>query len=345
MRGAKLWITETVAGECVRARSFADLGALRAAAAQVCRTEPSGSLERTDAAQEVWWIDEWEAESGIVGPRRLNAEQRQQREALLRRMIPDHFNCIDTEELEQLADARIVAETVTLGEELLHSSNFNRIEVEELNAWLRKDRNAVEGTAEGPIHLVGGYIRPSSGVAHRFKCPVRSERPSIRRCGLSPPHGTPTIALAGLIYSSVGGLIQAAQPDGSCRDIVIFDTLPLRDWRRRIVSLSVRVYLNFPHGCLKRSTFPSMDDSIPPGLTWKKDPEPSGRSKQYSAVIRPSASTASMFNSLSWPFPFLWSHSPLQLPTNGLGSPAVLLAAMHTAASVMQIFRNMFDPL
>ena len=109
-------------------------------------------------------------------------------------------------------------------------------------------------------------FQPSSGVAHRFKCPVRSERPSIRRCGHSPPHGTPTIALAGLTCSSVGGLIQAAQPDGSCRDIVIFDTLPFRDWRRRIVSLSVRVYLNFPHECLKRSTFPSMDDSIPPGL-------------------------------------------------------------------------------
>ena len=159
MRGAKLWITETVAGECVRARSFADLGALRAAAAQTCRAEPHGSLERLDAAQEVWWLDEWRAESGIVGLRRLDAGQRRQRNALLRRMIPEHFECASTEEVEELADARIVAETVTLREELLLSSNFNRIEVDELNEWLRNEQGIGKSTGGGPIHLVDGYIK------------------------------------------------------------------------------------------------------------------------------------------------------------------------------------------
>ena len=159
MRDAKLWITETVASECVRARSFANLGALRAAAAQACRTEPPGSLEGLDAAQEVWWIDEWEAESGIVGLRRLDAEQKRQRDALLRRMIPGHFECATTDEVEELADARIVAETVTLGEELLLSSNFNRIEVDELNEWLRNGERGGEGAGGGPIHLVDGYIK------------------------------------------------------------------------------------------------------------------------------------------------------------------------------------------
>lgn len=159
LRGAKLWITETVAGECVRARSFDDLAAVRAAPARLCRNEAPGSMAAIDAAQEVWWIDEWQSEAGIVGLRRLDAEQRRERDALLRRMVPEHFGCADTDEVEQLADARIVAETVTLGEELLLSSNFNRLEVGELNRWLSTQGPGAGRSGGGPIHLVDGYIK------------------------------------------------------------------------------------------------------------------------------------------------------------------------------------------
>ena len=73
-------------------------------------------------------------------------------------MVPEHFGCADTDEVEQLADARIVAETVTLGEEILLSSNFNRLEVDELNRWLRTRGPGARQSGEGPIHLVDGYI-------------------------------------------------------------------------------------------------------------------------------------------------------------------------------------------
>ena len=163
LRGGRLWITETVAGECVRARNFADLATVRVVPAQICRTEPRGSMTAIDAAQEVWWIDEWQSATGIVGLRRLGAEQRRERDALLRRMVPEHFACADTDEVEQLADARIVAETVTLEEELLLSSNFNRLELDELNRWLRTHGpgtgQRTGRRTEGPIHLVDGYIK------------------------------------------------------------------------------------------------------------------------------------------------------------------------------------------
>ena len=74
-------------------------------------------------------------------------------------MVPEHFECASTEEVEELADARIVAETVTLREELLLSSNFNRIEVDELNEWLRNEQGIGKSTGGGPIHLVDGYIK------------------------------------------------------------------------------------------------------------------------------------------------------------------------------------------
>ena len=159
LRGGRLWITETVAGECVRARNFADLATIRVVPAQLCRTEPPGSMAAIDAAQEVWWIDGWQSATGIVGLRRLGAEQSRKRDALLRRMVPEHFACVDTDEVEQLADARIVAETVTLEEELLLSSNFNRLELDELNRWLRTHGPGTGQPTEGPIHLVDGYIK------------------------------------------------------------------------------------------------------------------------------------------------------------------------------------------
>ena len=159
LRGARLWITETVAGECVRARDFADLATIRVVPAQLCRTEPPGSMAAMDAAQEVWWIDEWQSATGIVGLRRLDAGQKHERDALLRRMVPEHFACADTDEVEQLADARIVAETVTLEEELLLSSNFNRLELDEPNRWLRTHGPGTGQRTEGPIHLVDGYLK------------------------------------------------------------------------------------------------------------------------------------------------------------------------------------------
>ena len=159
MRGGKLWITETVASECVPGRRMDDLEALRTESARLCSTEPHGSIRAKDAAQDVWWIDEWRSENGIVGLRRLNAEQVRERDALLEQLLPEHFGCADRDEVEQLPDARIVAETVTLGEDLLLSSNFNRVEVEDLNAWLRKHAQRIPQTGEGPVHLVDGYIK------------------------------------------------------------------------------------------------------------------------------------------------------------------------------------------
>ena len=159
LRGAKLWITETVAGECVRARDFSDLDAVRAEAARLATTQPVGSMAAMDAAQEVWWLDEWAAPEGIVGLRRLDERAMRARDALLARMVPEHFGCADADEVAELADARIVAETVVLKEELLLSSNFNRVDVDELNRWLRSHAQGVDANGSGPVHLVDGYVK------------------------------------------------------------------------------------------------------------------------------------------------------------------------------------------
>ena len=159
LRGAKLWITETVAGECVRARDFSDLGAVRAEAARLATTQPVGSMAAMDAAQEVWWLDEWAAPEGIVGLRRLDERAMRARDALLAKMVPEHFGCADADEVAELADARIVAETVVLKEELLLSSNFNRVDVDELNRWLRSHAQGVDANGSGPVHLVDEYVK------------------------------------------------------------------------------------------------------------------------------------------------------------------------------------------
>ena len=49
----KLWITETVAGECVGSRRIGNLEAMRAEAARVCRTEDPATMTAGDAAQDV----------------------------------------------------------------------------------------------------------------------------------------------------------------------------------------------------------------------------------------------------------------------------------------------------
>ena len=159
LRASRLWITETVAGECVGNRRIGNLDTMRAEAARICRTEAPATMMARDAAQDIWWIDEWRSTNGIVGLKRLNEEQSRYRDRLLQRMIPEHFECAAQEEVEQLADARMVAEIAALGEELLLSSNFNRVEIEDLNQWLRAQPRSAGKPVQGPIHLVDGYVK------------------------------------------------------------------------------------------------------------------------------------------------------------------------------------------
>ena len=159
LRASRLWITETIAGECVGNRRIGDLENMRAQAAQICGREDPATMIARDAAQDVWWIDQWRSPHGIVGLRRLNEKQARHRDALLQTMIPEHFECAAQEEVEQLADARMVAEVAALGEELLLSSNFNRVEVDAQNRWIRGQPKTAGEPAEGPIHLVDGYMK------------------------------------------------------------------------------------------------------------------------------------------------------------------------------------------
>ena len=83
--------------------------------------------------------------------KRLNEAQAECRDRLLQTMIPEHTECAAQEDVEQLADARMVAEIAALGEEFLLSSNFNRIEVEDLNRWLlRAAGEAIEPVGTAP---------------------------------------------------------------------------------------------------------------------------------------------------------------------------------------------------
>ena len=158
LRGARAWITPRVARECLSQGTPENLEQTRGQAVAICEDDSTGRLARRDAAQDIWWIDEWRSSNGIVGLQVLDEHMDNIRTELLEKMPHELFHTDSQEALEESADARIVAEVVACGAELLLSSNFNTVEIQDLNAWLHKHRYAASAQGTGPVHIVDNYV-------------------------------------------------------------------------------------------------------------------------------------------------------------------------------------------
>ena len=158
LRGARAWITPRVARECLSRGDPENLERTRREAVTICENEATRALARRDAAQDIWWIDEWLSTSGIVGLAVLDEHMDEVRTKLLETIPPRLFHTENQETLEATPDARIVAEVVACGAELLLSSNFNTVEIHELNEWLHKSGYATRRDGSGPIHVVDNYV-------------------------------------------------------------------------------------------------------------------------------------------------------------------------------------------
>ena len=158
LRGARAWITPRVARECLSRGDPENLERTRREAVAICENEATRALARRDAAQDIWWIDEWCSTSGIVGLAVLDERMDEVRTELLEKIPPRLFHTENQEALEAHPDARIVAEVVACGAELLLSSNFNTVEIDELNEWLHKSGYATRGEGSGPVHVVDSYV-------------------------------------------------------------------------------------------------------------------------------------------------------------------------------------------
>ena len=158
LRGARAWITPRVARECLSRGDPENLERTRREAAAICEDEATRPLARRDAAQDIWWIDEWRSTNGIVGLAVLDERMDAVRTDLLEKMPPGLFHTESQEALEAHADARIVAEVVACGAELLLSSNFNTVEIDDLNEWLHTRGYVTTKQEAGPIHVVDSYV-------------------------------------------------------------------------------------------------------------------------------------------------------------------------------------------
>lgn len=167
LRGARAWITPTVARECL-VGDAEHLDDMRRTATAVVEEDGLTTLRGRDAAQRLWWMDQWTTEHGIIGLATLAPEQESIRDRLLATMPPRYFNCESQAELDDSSDARLVAEVVALDEDVLLSSNFNTVEVKELNQWLHEHvQDDGRPTSDGPVHLVDNYLKESIETGHQ----------------------------------------------------------------------------------------------------------------------------------------------------------------------------------
>ena len=157
LRGARPWITPRVASEVLSQGDPEDLANTRARAIEICEDASTDRLRRRDAAQDIWWIDEWTSPNGIVGLTHLDAAQKERRNELLEAMPKELFQVDSQDDVADHPDARITAEIVALDAELLLSSNFNTIDISGLNDWLHAHGHAQRDT-RGPIHVVDDYL-------------------------------------------------------------------------------------------------------------------------------------------------------------------------------------------
>ena len=173
-----------MARECLSQGTPENLDQTRRQAVAICEDDTTGRL---DAAQDIWWIDEWRSSTGIVALAVLDQHMDDVRTELLEKMPFELFHTDSQEALEETADARIVAEVVACGAELLLSSNFNTIEIDELNGWLHKHRYAPSEQGTGPIHIVDSYVHEcmestEQGRALGLKALLAGFWPEDRNC-------------------------------------------------------------------------------------------------------------------------------------------------------------------
>ena len=91
------------------------------------------------AQWDLWWIRQWENTQGNYRLQNLEEKDRKRVEAVIKAFDPDHFH-VAPQDIETHHDARIVAETLVLGGQVLLTSNVESMRHDMINAWVEENR-------------------------------------------------------------------------------------------------------------------------------------------------------------------------------------------------------------
>ncbi len=85
--------------------------------------------------QQVWWVQEWRNPSSPYEVVTLSTAQQRMVDDILEEIDPRCFPRTDSDDIVDLPDARIVAESLAIGAKMLFTSNMRTIDRVEVNEW------------------------------------------------------------------------------------------------------------------------------------------------------------------------------------------------------------------
>ena len=137
--GEQLQICPTVGSELTRDVVVGNLEMSREAACDAIeRNEPGGVIQQS-AQWDLWWIRQWENAQSNYRLQHLEEKDRERVDAVIKAFDPDHFH-VAPQDIEAHHDARIVAETLVLGGQVLLTSNVESMRHDMINAWVEENR-------------------------------------------------------------------------------------------------------------------------------------------------------------------------------------------------------------